>query len=213
MRLPDKGSKSQKLKPVDMSQAWLAPLMSEDAKPAAQFKSNPKVAVWLPNEAVAKAWMEYIKTGAVSDKTPPPAPYDVNASAKGDEGTEITWKADADFESGIRNFIVLRDGQEMAQVPENPVGKFGRPLFQSMTYHDTPSQPMPEMRYVDASAKAGEKHSYTVVTVNSVGLKSAPSRESSTANQTAETKLRDLVLWYRQPGAATRLNAELVSNN
>ena len=69
-------------------------------------------------------------------------------------------------------FIVLRDGQEVAKVPEKPAGKFGRPLFQSMTYHDTPSQPMRQMRYVDAAAKAGEKHTYAVISVNSVGLKS-----------------------------------------
>ena len=43
---------------------------------------------------------------------------------------EIIWAAEADFESGIRVFIVLRDGQELAQVPKKPVGKFGRPLFQ-----------------------------------------------------------------------------------
>jgi hypothetical protein len=78
---------------------------------------------------------------------------------------------------------VLRDGGELAEVPEKPIGKFGRPLFQSMTYHDTPSQPMPEMRYVDATAKAGEPHRYTVISVNSVGLKSAPSRESSAAQR------------------------------
>jgi hypothetical protein len=68
----------------------------------------------------------------------------------------------------------LRDGQEWAKAPRTPVGKFGRPLFQSMTYHDTPSQPLPEMRYVDATAKAGEGHTYAVITVNSAGLKSAP---------------------------------------
>jgi len=44
-----------------------------------------------------------------------------------------------------------------------------------MTYHDTPSKPLPEMRYVDGSAKAGAKHHYQVITVNSVGLKSTPS--------------------------------------
>jgi hypothetical protein len=43
-----------------------------------------------------------------------------------------------------------------------------------MTYHDTPAQPLPEMRYQDASAKAGEKHSYSVITVNGVELKSKP---------------------------------------
>ena len=66
----------------------------------------------------------------------------------------------------------MRDGQELARVPEKPVGKFGRPLFQSMTYHDTPSQPMPEMRFLDVSAKPGEKHTYAIIIVNSVGLKS-----------------------------------------
>jgi hypothetical protein len=162
MRLPDKGG--QKLKPVDTSKAWLAPLFSDEAKPAAEFKGNPNEAVWLPSETVAKAWMEYVKTGATSDTTPPPAPFNVKALAQGEQGTEITWDAEADFESGIQQFVVLRDGQELAKIPDKPIGKFGRPLLQSMTYHDTPSQPMPEMRYVDASAKPGETHSYSIVT-------------------------------------------------
>ncbi|MCX7047593.1 MAG: hypothetical protein NTX50_19175 [Candidatus Sumerlaeota bacterium] len=175
MRLPDKGAKDQTLKPVDMSQAWLAALMSEEAQPAAEFKGDPNAAVWLPNAAVARAWMEYVKTGAVGDATPPPAPFNVRATPDGSQGTEITWEAEADFESGIRNFIVMRDGRELANVPEKPIGKFGRPLFQSMTYHDTPDQPLPAMRFVDTSAKAGEKHAYAVISVNSVGLKSEPS--------------------------------------
>ncbi len=174
-RLPDKGSKDQRLKPMDTSKAWLAPLFGEEAVPAWEFKGEPAEAVWLPNEAVAKAWMEYVKTGATSDRTPPPAPSDVKALAKADQGTEITWNAEADYESGIQQFIVLRDGQELTKVPEKPIGKFGRPLFQSMTYHDTPSQPMPEMHYLDASAKAGEKHTYAVITVNGLGLRSEPS--------------------------------------
>jgi hypothetical protein len=175
MRLPEKGSRDQALKAVDMSKAWLAPLPAGEAQPAAAFKGNPNEAVWLPNEAVAKAWMEYVKTGAVSDTTPPPAPFDVQVSRKADQGTEISWSAEADFESGIGQFIVLRDGQELAKVPPEPVGRFGRPLFQSMTYHDTPSQPMPQMRYLDTSARAGEQHTYAVIAVNSVGLKSEPS--------------------------------------
>ena len=174
-RLPDKGSKDQRLKPMDTSKAWLAPLFGEEAVPASEFKGEPAEAVWLSNEAVAKAWMEYVKTGATSDRTPPPAPSDVKALAKADQGTEITWNAEADYESGIQQFIVLRDGQELTKVPEKPIGKFGRPLFQSMTYHDTPSQPMPEMHYLDASAKAGEKHTYAVITVNGLGLRSEPS--------------------------------------
>ena len=175
-RLPDKGSQSQTLKPMDTSKAWLAPLFGDEAKPAAEFNGNPNEAVWLPNETVARAWMDYVKTGAVGDTTPPPAPYNVKVRSRGDLGTEITWSADADFESGIRCFIVQRDGKDLAQIPEKPVGKFGRPLFQSMTYHDTPAQPLPEMRYLDASAKADEKHFYSVISVNGVELKSEPAK-------------------------------------
>ncbi len=51
MRLPDKGGKDQTLKPVDMSKAWLAPVLGDTAQPAAEFKGNAKEAVWLPNEA------------------------------------------------------------------------------------------------------------------------------------------------------------------
>lgn len=175
MRLPNKGSKTQTLKPVDMSKAWLAKLDSTVAVPAASYQGNPNEAIWLPNETVAKAWMEYVKTGSTSDITPPPAPFNVKVSNKGPQGTEITWSAEADFESGIQNFIVMRDGKELAKVPENPIGRYRRPLFQSMTYHDTPVKPLAEMRYLDATAKSGEKHIYAIVTVNSVGLLSTPS--------------------------------------
>ena len=62
------------LKPMDTSKAWLAPLFGNEAVPAAEFKGNANEAVWLPNETVAKSWMEYVKTSATSDTTPPPPP-------------------------------------------------------------------------------------------------------------------------------------------
>jgi len=188
LRLPDKGGKDQTLKPLDLSKGWLAPLLGDTAQPAAAYQGNPKEAVWLPNEAVAKAWMEYVKTGATCDTTPPPAPTNVRVSAKGDQGVEIAWDAEADFESGLRGFIVLRDGQELATVPRTPGGKFGRPLFQSMTYHDTPAKPLPEMRYLDASAKPGRKHAYAVIAVNSVGLRSEPAPESPQKEPPSQTQ-------------------------
>ena len=67
-----------------------------------------------------------------------------------------------------------RDGKELSQVPEKAVGRFGRPLFQAMSYHDTPERPLPALRFIDRTATAGAKHEYRVITVNSVGLKSAP---------------------------------------
>ena len=65
----------------------------------------------------------------------------------------------------------MRDGEELAKVPQKTIGKFGRPLFQNMTYHDTPAQPLAAMKYRDLTVNAGE-HKYAVITVNSAGLKS-----------------------------------------
>jgi len=180
MRLPKKGSKEQTLRPVDMSKAWLAVFLGDTAQPAAEYKGNPGEAAWLPNAAVAKAWMEYVKTGATADSSPPPVPTDVRVFSKGEQGNEITWNSEVDFESGLGGFILRRDGKELAKLPETPVGKYGRPLFQAMSYHDTPEKPMPEMRYLDGSAKHGEKHTYSVIAVNGAGLASKPSDGKST---------------------------------
>jgi hypothetical protein len=35
-----------------------------------------------------------------------------------------------------------------------------------MTYHDTPTQPLSEMRYVDKSARPGEVHAYAVIAIS-----------------------------------------------
>ena len=187
MRLPDKGTKTQDLKPVDMSKAWLAPLLGETAVPAGSYTGNPLEAVWLPNEHVAKVWMEYVKNGTVGDATPPPRPFGVRVISRGDAGNEITWDAEADFESGIGGFFVMRDCRVVARLPmTNPPVVYGRPLFQGLSYHDTPEGPPAEMRYLDASAKPGEKHTYSIIALNSAGVTSPPSAGVSVPSPEAE---------------------------
>ncbi len=178
MRLPPKGSSSQTLKPVDMSSAWLAPFSGQTAVPASAYKGNPQEAVWLPNEQVARIWMEYVKSATVADVTPPPTPFNVRVNSKGSAGNEITWDAEPDFESGIGGFFVMRDNRALVRLPTmTPLGVYGRPLFQGLSYHDTPEGPpaAPEMSYVDASAKPGEKHTYSILTINGAGVVSEPS--------------------------------------
>jgi pimeloyl-ACP methyl ester carboxylesterase len=170
MRLPARGGKLRK---VSQAHAWLAQPLGDTASPADSFRGDRNESVWLPNASVAKAWAEYVKTGAVSDRTPPPAPSVVTATRAASGAVEISWRAEADFESGIQSFLILRDGVRIAQVPETPKGRFGRPLFQPMSYHDTPEAPVPELHYTD---REGGKHVYMVVTVNSVGLRSKPSK-------------------------------------
>ena len=173
LRLPDKGSADQKLKPVDMSQAWLAPLLGDTAVAAADFKGDPKDAIWLPNETIARDWMEYVKTGGVSDTTPPPAPYNVRVVDRGERGSVITWEADADFESGIHHFIIMRDGRELGNWPAvNQVRFQVRPNFQAgwmNSYGDAPGYPLRAMRYEDPNPKDRRTVTYQVISVNTVG--------------------------------------------
>ncbi|TSA33819.1 MAG: hypothetical protein D4R64_13450 [Porphyromonadaceae bacterium] len=178
LRLPDKNSSDQTLKPINMDEAWFGSLTDSVAIPAKEFAGDPIDAVWLPNQKVAKYWEEYIKTGEVSDDSPPLSPTNVQVSDQGDLGTKITWDAEADFESGIRCFVILRNGKELAQVPEKPYGEYGRPLFQSMSYGDTPRPDMPQskMIYVDNSSINGLNQKYSVISVNGVGLRSEPSK-------------------------------------
>jgi hypothetical protein len=173
-RLPDKGAKEQKLKLLDSKKAYLAKPLSDEAVAAGEYKGKAEEAVYLIDQRVAKVWAEYVKTGAVSDSTPPPAPAQVKAK-RTDAGVELTWDAEADFESGLRGFEIQRDGKTIAQLPEKPVGRFGRALFQVMSYHDTPERPLPAMRFIDKTAKADQKYEYRIVSVNGVGLKSKPS--------------------------------------
>lgn len=180
-RLPSAEDKTQALRPINMKSSWLATLLSETATPAEKFEGKAEEAVWLPNERLAKAWSEYVKVGATSDTTPPAPPIGVTAKQLPDGKVELSWLADADFESGIQAFAIERDGKPLAQHPERSVGKFGRALFQGMSYHDTPEQPVAKLQFVDTSVEAGKPHEYRVRTMNSVGLKSAPSAAAGVA--------------------------------
>ena len=169
-RLPEKSGDS--LKPMSVKDGWLAPLIPGDANivapvPASKFAGDEEKSVWLPNESVAIAWTQYVKDTAVTDSTPPPAPTNLSVT-----GNVLTWSAEADLESGLAGFIIERDGQFLASVPEQAKNPFGRPIFQNLSYSDTPMQPLVEMRFVDAEMEPGKSHRYRVIAVNTVGLKS-----------------------------------------
>jgi hypothetical protein len=89
--------------------------------------------------------------------------------------TTLTWEAEADFESGLRQFIILKDGVELLTFPEKPINRFGRPLFQGMSYHDTPAEPLAEMKIVFPKGEIPAGSKLQVVSVNSVQLRSSPS--------------------------------------
>jgi hypothetical protein len=164
-RLPDQPGDA--LKEMSTDGTWLAPFLATGAVPAAEFAGDPSQAGWLPNEAMAKKWMAYVKDTAVPDTTPPPAPTKLEV-----RGTNLTWNAEADPESGIARFLIFRDGREIGSVPDPAKNPFGRPIFQGLQYSDTPVQPLVNMAFTDNSASIGEKHQYRVVSENTVGLRS-----------------------------------------
>ncbi len=163
-RLPEKAGDPLRAMPGEG--VWLAPLLSKNATPANQTAGSEPL-VWLPNETVARQWMQYVTDTAVSDSTPPPAP-----SAVAVKGNELTWTAEADLESGLARFLIERDGKIIATVPEEDTKPYGRPIFQGLQYSDTPLAPLVEMRYLDTTREPGKSHSYRIIAVNTAGLQS-----------------------------------------
>jgi hypothetical protein len=132
---------------------------------------------WLPDGVTARAYSEYVKYGVTTDRTPPrKAPVLSSAIINSDlRQAMVRWTAEADLESGIRQFVVYRDGRAIAKVPEKVDDKTGFPQFQSITFHDTPPKDAPEMLYVDKNVSEGENPSYAVRMINGVGLESPKS--------------------------------------
>ena len=171
-RLPKVYTDPLKAMPTDKS--WLAAPIGSEASPIATFVGDPLKAAWLPNETIARSWIEYVKDTAVTDTTAPPAPSNVRLI-----GNTLSWEAEADLESGLAGFIVERDGRFLGHVTEHGKNPFGRPIFQNLQYSDTPPQPIMPLVYTDTTAESGKKHSYRVIAVNTVGLKSKASPDTS----------------------------------
>jgi pimeloyl-ACP methyl ester carboxylesterase len=165
IRIPRTAGKP--LNPMPTNGAWLASPTGFVAVPAGKFDGDSLKAAWLPNEAVARSWMQYVKDTAVADTTPPPAPTNLQQT-----GNELRWDAEADLESGLASFIIERDGKFLANVPDQGQNRFGRPIFQNLQYSDTPTQPLVPMQFLDKTARPGGKHKYRVIAVNTVGLRS-----------------------------------------
>ena len=159
----------QPLRAVPTGDHWLAPIAGFEAKPHRDFEGEPLASSWFVNPKVAKWWMQYVKDTNIPDDSPPPAPSDVKLT-----GGRLTWNAKADTESGIAHFIIRRDGEFLARVPKQGNNRFGRDIFQGLQYSDTPNFPLVKMEYqIENNQQA---HRYSVVSVNTVGLKSKASK-------------------------------------
>jgi len=91
---------------------------------------------------IAKAWQHYVRDTKIPDTTKPPTPFNL----KSNNGI-LTWDAEADLESGITHFIIERDGEVIATIPDKTGNPESRPVFQDMCNSDTPTQPLRKMHF------------------------------------------------------------------
>lgn len=57
-RLPAQGNT---LKPIDPTRGWLGNVTTHQIAPIAKFAGDPLKAAWLPNEATARKWQQYVR--------------------------------------------------------------------------------------------------------------------------------------------------------
>ena len=173
LRLPKSGNG---LRPLRTQDAWTGTWEN-----AAIRRGPPQTPVesWLPDKACALAFAEYERTGKTADATPPRRAPAITQVRWTPEGIVVDWTAEADFESGIRQFVIYRDGTEIARLPEKPDERTGFAQFQGLSYHDTPVPNPPVLRYTDAQATAGTSHRYSITTINGSGLEGPHSRTKS----------------------------------
>jgi len=125
---------------------------------------------WFPNKLFAEKWLEFIKTGNVTDSTPPTeSPYGVEARKQG-KGVVISWQATADIESGIKGFRIYRNNKIINMDSSQSNWNF------QFDYHDNPLEIYDRFEYVDRNINKEGEYKYQVSLINKAGLESAKSK-------------------------------------
>lgn len=167
-RLPEKaGGGYTAMRNMDAGKAWLGDTASLNIYPAAIYPGEKRSASWLPDALTAAKWREFVITGTVADRTPPPSPYDVHIKRRHNMVVELTWKADADVESGISHFNIYKGGQLAGRFPSSGV-------YQGFDTNGDDAYPLllPKLR-TDIALPWNEPARIAVSTVNHFGLESA----------------------------------------
>jgi hypothetical protein len=166
-RLPAEPGAS-KLRDMDTANAWLGDKATRAIAPAAAYSGNRLAACWLPNAAFAGKWAEYMQKGSLNDTSPPPAPTGL-AGTYGNRQVTLKWDADADLESGIKTFIVYRDGAVHSTLKFTSTSTFftTEKGFQRWQDGDQPAPGQaPAMTFTDPNLNDTATYVYQVAAVN-----------------------------------------------
>ena len=177
MRLPLKPGDAT-LREINEKDAWLADTATRAIGPVASFKGDKNAACWFPNQSLAEKWVEYVRTGTVTDKTPPPAPSNITASYTNNKIT-LKWKAVPDLESGLKTFIIYRDGKELKRMEFTTTTRYSKEGgYQRWNDGDQPAPLiLPELSFTDQGVDDNATHTYQISSVN---WSDVPSKRSAT---------------------------------
>lgn len=121
-RLPTGARVSFKeMKNMDKTKGWLGDTLSLNTYAYNEYPRDQSALSWLPDSVTAAKWKEFVITGTVIDRTPPPMPYGLTKTRRHNMAVELTWKADADVESGIKQFCIYDGDRLIARFPEHGV--------------------------------------------------------------------------------------------
>jgi pimeloyl-ACP methyl ester carboxylesterase len=197
LRLPSE--KHEALRRIPMENTWLGDPGSFEITERAGFEGDPLARVWLPNGDFARKWQEYVKTGWVSDTTPPEPPYDLSYEFLGKSTVRIIWKAAADLESGIKQFYLYRNGKQIKKyvgfnddfVKKNfQYGNYGDEPGPEALYENVDKWIPTEMEFVDYRLHPDSTYTYRIRMENWSGLQSEFS-ESLVLSPFRQTKHRN----------------------
>lgn len=151
---------------MDSTKAWLGDTTSYNIYKAGAYPGNRLSAAWFPDSLTAAKWREYVVSETVIDRTPPPAPYDLQLKRRHNVTVEVTWKADADIESGISHFNIYKDNQLVGRFPQSGV-------YQQFDTNGDDAYPLrlPELR-ADVTLLWNDPGKIAISTVNHFGLES-----------------------------------------
>lgn len=180
LRLPSEGY--DELRKVDLENSWLGDPGSYEITEYSGFEGNPLDRVWLPNGNFAQSWQEYVRTGWVTDTTPPEAPINLSYEFLGRRSVRIIWTAKADLESGIKQFYLYRNGQKIKKfiginddyVKKNfQYGNYGDEPGPESLYENVENWNPTKMEFLDHRLHPDSTYTYRIRMVNWSGLESA----------------------------------------
>ncbi|PPL02812.1 alpha/beta hydrolase family protein [Parapedobacter indicus] len=157
----------REMRAINERNGWLADTLSLNTWRFKQQAQDANAFSWLPDSATAAKWKEFVITGSVIDRTPPLAPYGLAMRRRHSMAVELTWKADADIESGIKQFLIYSGNQLIARFPEQGVYQY----FDQNGDDAIPMSALPEMKAV-ISLPANADTTLSLSTINHFDLES-----------------------------------------